>query len=78
MTFCIFGNVTEITLFLKELVLYMCLITDDVNVNHLAKVARAGLLHYKGMISPSVNNKYFGGELLRLCETYFFLKVQSF
>ena len=45
----------------------ICLITADINLEHLVKVVSAKILHYKDTVFPYAINKYVGGDTLRLC-----------
>ena len=44
----------------------LCLITDNVTLDHLVKVIFARFLYYKVIIFLAVINKYLSADILRL------------
>lgn len=50
----------------EEYVMSMCLITVDINTDHLIKVLATSILHCRITIFPVVVNNYLRGDSLRL------------
>lgn len=48
----------------------VCLITGDVNLDHLVKVLSAGFRFCKVTIFPFVISKYLEGDILRPCKCF--------